>query len=152
LATGLTTTFLVATFAVAFGVAFAGFAGVFETGFSLLDAAGAAFLTTGLALAFASAALEGEALTGEDLIVFPFVGAFFVLALVVSLAATTFLEGLAEAALADLIAMRTFSFFQVDRYEILGSTKTHVKSVEMTGSCFDYATNFVENRSTEPDG
>jgi hypothetical protein len=152
LADGLATTFLATAFATTFGDVFVAFAGDLATGFTLVDAAAAGFLAAGLAIVFASLALPREALTGLDLIVFPFVVAFFALALVVSLVATTFLEELAGAAFADLRAMRTFSFFQVDRYEILGSTKTHVKSVEMTGSFFDYATNFLENWPTVPNG
>jgi hypothetical protein len=119
------------------------------TGFATTFVAG--FLAAGLAFASISLDLAVAALVGEDLIVFPLVGALVALAFALSLGATVFFTAVAED-LAGFKAMRTYSFYQVDRYKISGITKTHVKSVEMTGSYFDYATKFLVYGTTEQNG
>jgi hypothetical protein len=124
LATGFATTFLVVALAAALAGLVTGFV-VFATIFV------AAFFTAG----FVSEAFDfaGAILVTEDLIVFPLIGAFVALAFALSLGATVFLAAAAED-LAGFKAMRTYSFYEVDRYKISGITKTHVKSAEMTGS------------------
>ena len=83
---------------------------------------------------------------------FPLVVALVAFAVAFALGATAFIDAAAAEVLVGFKAMRTFSFLEVDRYEILGITKTHVKSKEMTGSCFDYATKFLVFGTTEPIG
>jgi hypothetical protein len=97
-------------------------------------------------------ALAGATLVVEDLMVFPLVGALVALAVAFTLGATAFFVAAAAEVLVGFKAMRPSVSSEVDRYEILGITKTHVKSSEMTGSCFDYATKFRVCGTTEPIG
>jgi hypothetical protein len=108
------------------------------------------FFTIGLAFAEAVFDLAGAPLGVEDLIVFPLIGALVALVVAFALGATAFFDAAAAEVLIGFEAMRTFIVLEVDRYEILGITKTHVKSREMTGSCFDYATKFRVYWTTEP--
>jgi hypothetical protein len=145
----LATTFL----AVAFTAGFAVLTAALTAGFAgLVTVLATGFFTTGLALASVALALAGTALVVEDLIVFPLVVALVGFAVAFALGATAFFDAAAAEVLVGFKAMRTFSFLEVDRYEILGITKTHVKSREMTGSCFDYATKFLVFGTTEPIG
>jgi hypothetical protein len=139
LATGFATTFLVAAFTT--GLAF--LTGVLAAGFTVFVAVFATgFFTIGLAFDDAFFDLVGATLVVEDLIVFPLIGALVALVVAFALGATAFFDAAAAEVLIGFEAMRTFILLEVDRYEILGITKTHVKSCEMTGSFFDYATKF----------
>jgi hypothetical protein len=147
--TGFATTFLVAAFTTGFVV----LAGVLVAGLTVFTKDFATgFLTIGLALATATFDLAGASLVVEDLIVFPLIGALVALVFDFALGATAFFDAAAAEVLVVFEAMRTFSLLEVDRYEISGITKTHVKSKEMTGSFFDYATKFRLYGSTEPNG
>jgi hypothetical protein len=126
LATGFATTFLVVVLTAALAGLVTGFV-VFATIFV------AAFFTAGFAFVSEAFDLAGATLVTEDLIVFPLIGALVALAFALSLGATVFLAAAAED-LAGFKAMRTYSFYEVDRYKISGITKTHVKSAERTGS------------------
>jgi hypothetical protein len=138
-ATGFATTFLVAALTTGLTV----LAGVLIAGLTVfVEAFATGFLTIGFAVADPVFDLAGVALVVEDLIVFPLVGALVALVVAFALGATAFFDAAAAEVLVGFEAMRTFSLLEVDRYEILGITKTHVKSGEMTGSCFDYATKF----------
>jgi hypothetical protein len=144
LAVGLATTFFATTLVAVLVPLAAGFAGALAT-FAVSLATG--FLATGFA--FGATAFAVAAFGVEDLMVFPLAGAVVALASDLDLVTTVFFDAVAEV-LTGFKAMRTFSFCEVDRVEILGITKTHVKSAEMTGSCFDYATNFNVFEPTEP--